>query len=173
MKQGLGIRLIICSSFLSLLIACSDTNNTREWLLKNDNLYYKNTAVDWRVESVDGCKTCVITQDVAYQPEGMSSYNTLIQNQNWVAVHELSKTNVIRLKMPYQTPYLYVERVKGKTLTLFDQQQNHSIKIGEVTSVNFNNQHFNILIKSFEEVDKQSVALPRRATLEFIALKID
>ncbi|WP_165745041.1 hypothetical protein [Pseudoalteromonas sp. Z9A6] len=48
-----------------------------------------------------------------------------------------------------------------------------SIKIGEVTAVNINNQRFSILIKKFEEVDKQSDALPRRASLEFIALKID
>jgi len=140
MKLGLSIKFIVCSSFLSLLIACSDTNNAREWLLKNDNLY---------------------------------SYNTLMQSQNWVAVHELSKINVIRLKMPDQTPYLFVERINGRTLTLFNQQQNYSIKIGEVTAVNFNNQRFSILIKNFEEVDKQSVALPRRASLEFIALKID
>lgn len=173
MKLGLSIKFIVCSSFLSLLIACSDTNNAREWLLKNDNLYYKNIAIDWRVESVKGCKTCVISQDVVYQPEGISSYNTLMQSQNWVAVHELSKINVIRLKMPDQTPYLFVERIKGRTLKLFDQQQNYSIKIGEVTAVNFNNQRFSILIKKFEEVDKQSVALPRRASLEFIALKID
>ena len=173
MKPMLSTKSIILSSFFSLLIACSDTNNAREWLLKNDNLYYKNTAVDWRIESVKGCNTCVISQDVVYQPEGISRYNTLMQSQNWVAVHELSKINVIRLKMPDQTPYLYVERVKGQILKLFDQQQNYSIKIGEVTAVNFNNQRFSILIKKFEEVDKQSVALPRRASLEFIALKID
>ncbi|MEL0654281.1 hypothetical protein V6257_04540 [Pseudoalteromonas issachenkonii] len=173
MKLGLSIKFVVCSSFFGLLIACSDTNNAREWLLKNDNLYYKNTAVDWRIESVKGCKTCVINQDVVYQPEGISRYNTLMQSQNWVAVHELSKINVIRLKMPDQTPYLYVEREKGQLLTLFDQQQNYSIKIGEVTTVNINNQRFSILIKSFEEVDKQSDALPRRASLEFIALKID
>jgi len=173
MKLGLSIKFVVCSSFFGLLIACSDTNNAREWLLKNDNLYYKNTAVDWRIESVKGCKTCVISQDVVYQPEGISRYNTLMQSQNWVAVHELSKINVIRLKMPDQTPYLYVEREKGQLLTLFDQQQNYSIKIGEVTTVNINNQRFSILIKSFEEVDKQSDALPRRASLEFIALKID
>ena len=173
MKPMLSTKFIILSSFFSLLIACSDTNNTREWLLKNDNLYYKNTAVDWRIESVKGCNTCVISQDVVYQPEGISRYNTLMQSQNWVAVHELSKINVIRLKMPDQTPYLYVERVKGQILKLFDQQQNYSIKIGEVTAVNINNQRFSILIKKFEEVDKQSDALPRRASLEFIALKID
>ena len=173
MKPMLSTKSIILSSFFSLLIACSDTNNAREWLLKNDNLYYKNTAVDWRIESVKDCNTCVISQDVVYQPEGISRYNTLMQSQNWVAVHELSKINVIRLKMPDQTPYLYVERVKGQILKLFDQQQNYSIKIGEVTAVNINNQRFSILIKKFEEVDKQSDALPRRASLEFIALKID
>jgi len=173
MKLGLSIKFVACSSFLSLLIACSDTNNAREWLLKNDNLYFKNAAIDWRIESVKGCKTCVISQDVVYQPEGISRYNTLMQSQYWVAVHELSKINVIRLKMPDQTPYLYVERVKGQILKLFDQQQSYSIKIGEVTTVKFNNQRFNILIKKFEEVDKQSAVLPRRASLEFIALKID
>ncbi|MBQ4798289.1 hypothetical protein J8L73_03945 [Pseudoalteromonas sp. MMG006] len=173
MKQRLSVKPIIYSIFLSIPIACSDTNHASEWLLKNDNLYYKHTAIDWRVESVDGCKACFISQDVVYQPEGISRYNTLMQGQSWVAVHELSQINVVRLKMPDQTPYLYVERAKGKTLKLFDQQQNYSIKIGEVTSVNFNNQRFNILIKKFEEVDKQSAALPRRAMLEFIALKID
>jgi len=173
MKQRLSVKPIIYSILLSIPIACSDTNYASEWSLKSDHLYYKQTAIDWRVESVEACKTCVISQDVVYQPEGISRYNTLMQGQNWVAVHELSQINVIRLKMPDQTPYLYVERVKGKTLKLFDQQQNYSIQIGEVTSVNFNNQRFNILIKKFEEVDKQSAALPRRASLEFIALKID
>ena len=173
MKPRLSTKFVICSIFFILLIACSDTNNTREWLLKNDNLYYKNTAIDWRIESVKGCKTCVISQDIVYQPEGISRYNTLMQSQNWVAVHELSKINVIRLKMPDQTPYLYVERVKGQILKLFNQQQNYSIKIGEVTTVKFNNLRFNILIKAFEEVDKQSAALPRRVSLEFIALKVD
>ena len=173
MKMLLSIKFIAISFFLVLMMGCNSNHNAYEWLLTDNGLHYKNEAVDWRVDLVKGCEACAIIHDVVYQPEGVSRYSTLLQNQSWVAVYEVSKLNVIRLKLSNQTPYLFVERLKGQTLTLFNQQQNYNVEVGVATRITFDKQQFEILIKKFEEVDDKNISLPRRAILEFIALKAD
>ncbi|BED89674.1 hypothetical protein PspMM1_21420 [Pseudoalteromonas sp. MM1] len=171
-KVALLQGIVIC-----LLVACSlsdkkaNANNGSEWLL-TDALYYSNKPVNWQQTRVNGCSTCFIKNDSVLQPEGITRFNTLYKDGQWIAVQEQSSLNVIRLKLPLHTPYLYVEQLGNGELRLFDQQHSYKTKIGEVINITFKKQLFSVLITEFILQDEKSAALPRRAKLNYIALKL-
>ena len=70
------------------------------------------------------------------------------------------------------TPYLYVEQLGNGELKLFNQQHTYKTKIGEVINITFKKQLFSIVITAFTLQDEKNVALPRRARLNYTAVKL-
>jgi len=162
------ITVVIFSFFL--LNACYNKMDNDKWLLTN-TLNYNNQPINWESEKVVYCSRCRIETQRVYQPTGVNVYTTVFQGNSWRAVHAQSPVNVIRLKLPTQSPYLYVEALGDEQIVLFNAKQRYTVKIGEVVEVTFNGDTFSILINNFIPIDTINTALPRRATLEYIALK--
>ncbi|WP_029880362.1 hypothetical protein [Pseudoalteromonas sp. TB64] len=162
--------IIICC-MVSLLNACTQ-KVTNKWEL-TDTLYYNGQAVTWPTKNISQCENCIIKNDTTYMPEGVSHYNTILIDGKWLAVQEQSPLNVVRLRLADKTPYWYVKQLDEKRLKLFNRDQSYTVEIGQVVNVTFEQQRFSILINSFELLDDIKVALPRRAKLDFIALKIN
>lgn len=161
-----------------LILACThkETNSNHinkdsEWSL-TDKLYYDNKAVNWQQSQVDGCSMCLIQTSSVLQPEGITRFNTLYKKGQWIAVQEQSSVNVIRLKLPMHTPYLYVEQLANGELKLFNQQVTLKAAIDRVTNITLNGQLFAIVITQFSMLDEKTAALPRRAKLNYTALKL-
>lgn len=169
---------LLQGAIICFIAACSqnaayNTGNSHgsEWLL-TDTLYYKNKPVNWQQRRVNGCSTCLIKKDSVLQPEGITRFNTLYKEGEWIAVQEQSSLNVIRLKLPLHTPYLYVEQLANGELKLFNQQHTYKTKIGEVINITFEKQLFSIVITAFILQDEKNAPLPRRAKLNYTALKL-
>ncbi|MDC9566140.1 MULTISPECIES: hypothetical protein [unclassified Pseudoalteromonas] len=169
---------LLQGAIIFLVAACSQgainkasSSHSSEWLL-TDALYYNNKPVNWQQRRVNGCSTCLIQNDSVLQPEGITRFNTLYKDGEWVAVQEQSSLNVIRLKLPLHTPYLYVEQLANGELKLFNQQHTYKTKIGEVINITFKKQLFSVVITAFTLQDEKNVALPRRARLNYTAVKL-
>lgn len=167
------------SLLISFLSACSNANLPKqnnssansEWLLTNA-LYFKGSKIDWQQRRVSGCSSCLITHDSILQPEGVTRFNTLFKNNQWLAVQEQSSLNVVRLKLPSHTHYLYVEQLESGDLKLFNQQSTFKAALGKATTVTFKKQAFSLLITDFELLSSNESPLPKRAKLFYTAFKL-